>query len=437
MTEAFARYLKALARTEWIAPADLVRYQQQLLERLLRHAREQVPFYAKRLDCLFTREGGIDLSRWHDVPVVERSDVIARGAEMHTPELSGLYGAIREMRTSGTTGIPLEHAANELVIVAGNAAMTRMARWFGLDTSRSLASIRWRAEGEIPSYPEGAVGDGWSAADQQAVTYSLNLRTPVTQQLEWLARRRAPFLATAPSNALALAFAATPAQSRDLGLEFIFGIGETVTDHARETVAKRLGARLAGIYSCEEIGFIATECPAAPQYHVVAENAVVDIVGDDGRPVGPGELGRVVLTGLYNYAMPFIRYAVGDVAAWSASPCRCGRSLPVIARVDGRSRSAFVFKDGSRMWPRLWDARDMLAFVPYREFQMAQLDHERIELRYVPDGSGRLPDTAGLATLVRERMHPSVQITLVSLETLPRGPGGKFEQFVSLVSTDE
>jgi len=252
MTEAFGRYLAALARTEWLPPAQLLHYQQQLLERLVRHAHEQVPFYRERLGCLFARDGTIDFSRWHDVPIIERAEVIARGAEMRTPDLPDLYGAIMEMRSSGTTGIPLRHTANELVAVAGNAATTRMARWFGLDTARPLAKIRMFLDGESPRYPDGIVHDGWSAANPEAVSYGLELRTPVAQQLEWLARRKAPYLLTAPSNALALAYAATPEQARDLAIEFIFGIGETVSDQARETVAKRLGARLAGIYSCQE-----------------------------------------------------------------------------------------------------------------------------------------------------------------------------------------
>jgi phenylacetate-CoA ligase len=251
-----------------------------------------------------------------------------------------------------------------------------------------------------------------------------------------LARHNAPYLQTAPSNAIALAYEATPQEARELAIEFIFGIGETVSNHTCEVVRERLGARLAGIYSCMEIGVIATECPAAPRYHVVAENAAVDIVGDDGRPVAPGELGRVVLTGRYNYAMPFIRYAVGDVASWATAPCRCGRSLPVITQVEGRTRSAFIFRDGKRMWPRSWDAFDMRAFVPFREFQMVQLDHEHVEFRYVPDSSGRAPDLVGLAAFAHERLHPSVEIILVPLDTMPRGPGGKFEQFLSHLPVD-
>jgi phenylacetate-CoA ligase len=289
-------------------------------------------------------------------------------------------------------------------------------------------------DGGGQAYPDGAIQEGWSAANPEATAFALEMKTPVAQQLEWLARRKAPYLLTQPSNALALALAATPDAARGLGIEFVFGIGETVSDSTRDMVAKRLGARLAGIYSCEEIGIIATECPAAPHYHVVAENAVVDIVGGDGRPAAPGELGRVVLTGLYNYAMPFIRYAIGDVASWSAAACRCGRSLPVIAEVQGRTRSAFVFRDGRRVWPRDKEAREMQAFVPSCQLQMVQLDCDRIELRYVPDGSGRALDIAGLAAFARGIFHPSVEIVLVPLDTMPRGPGGKFEQFVSQVS---
>jgi phenylacetate-CoA ligase len=427
--------MASLGRTEWLPAASLLRCQRELLERLVRHAFEQVPFYRKRLACLFANDGNVDFSRWHEVPIVERADAIACGGEMRTPDLAELYGDVRELLTTGTTSIPLPFAVNEVCIVASNGAWTRMARWFGLDTVRPLARIR-SYRGGIPSYPDGVVWGGWSRATPEAVSYGLELKTPVEQQLDWLARRKAPYLQTSPANALALAYAATPEQARDLAIEFIFGIGETVSNHDRDVVRQRLGARLAGIYSCQEIGFIATECPAAPHYHVVAENAVVDIVGDDGRPVAPGELGRVVLTGLYNYAMPFIRYAVGDVASWAAVPCRCGRSLPVIAQVEGRTRSAFVFKDGKRMWPRGWDARDMRAFVPFREFQMVQLDHERIEFRYVPDGSGRAPDPVGLAAFAHERLHPSVEIILVPLDAMPRGPGGKFEQFLSHVPVD-
>jgi phenylacetate-CoA ligase len=209
--------------------------------------------------------------------------------------------------------------------------------------------------------------------------------------------------------------------------------GQTVPDGAREFVADRLGARLIAVYGCEEIGAIATECPAATHYHVAAENALVEIVDDNGRDVRPGERGRVVLTGFHNFAMPFIRYAIGDVAVAGTGPCPCGRSLPVIAQVEGRTRNAFIFRDGTRVWPRGRIIRRMKDFVPFEQYQLVQLDFERVELRYVPDGTERKPDIDGLTSYARETLHPSVRISITPMDALPRGASGKFEDIISLV----
>ena len=123
---------------------------------------------------------------------------------------------------------------------------------------------------------------------------------------------------------------------------------------------------MASIYACQEIGSIACECNTAAHHHVTAENALVEIVDEQGRDVAPGGRGRVVVTGLYNYAMPFIRYEVGDIAVAGTGPCACGRTLPIIRRIEGRTRNVFVFRDGTRFWPRNSTVRPMHAFVPFR-----------------------------------------------------------------------
>jgi phenylacetate-CoA ligase len=433
MDEIFARYLKALEQTEWLSRAQLIHYQQELLARVVRHAYEQVPFYRERLACLFRRNGDVDLARWNEIPIVSRAEAGLHAADMRAPALPKTYGAVQEMHTSGSTSAPLSMASNNLVWIASNAAMTRMARWWGVDTSRPLARITIFQDGKAPQYPQGLDHKCWSLASPDADVHDLDLLTPVDQQLEWLLRKKAPCLMTSPSNAMALAYTATPDQARELAIEIVFAIAETVLPRQRQIVAERLGALTAGVYSCQEVGFIAAECPDEPCYHIVAENVLVEILGEDGSPVAPGGIGQVVVTGLYNYAMPFIRYAIGDVATAGPELCACGRSLPVIMQVEGRTRHAFVFKDGTRIWPRLWNFR-VEDFVSCREFQMVQLDRERIEFRYVPDGSNRTPDFAGLNAYLREKLHPSIVISTVAMDAIPRGRGGKFDPFLSLVS---
>jgi phenylacetate-CoA ligase len=422
-----------LEQTERLPLPHLARYQEQLLERLVRYAQANMAFYRSRLACLFDADGTVDLSRWNEVPILQRADIAAHRTDMCMKKLPEIYGEVIESRTSGTTGAPLQIVVNGLVAFSLNAMVTRVARWFDMDTSLPLASIRhFRVDGEA-AYPEGIFGKGWSFSNPETPSFALNLTTPIAQQLEWLARRGAPYLLTYPSNAMALAHAVTPEQGRTLGIKIILSGAETVPEGARELVAERLGARMVAFYGCEEVGAIATECPVAPHYHVAAENVLVEILDEAGHDVRSGERGRVVLTGLYNYAMPFIRYAIGDVAIAGAGPCPCGRSLPVIAQVEGRTRSAFVFRDGTRAWPRGRLVRQMKAFVPFIQYQLVQLDFERIELRYVPDGSGRVPDLSGLSAFARETLHPSVTISIASMDVLPRGASGKFEDIVSMV----
>jgi phenylacetate-CoA ligase len=435
MTDSIDQFLKALARTERLPPRELARYQEQLLIPLVRHASDRLPFYRNRLGCLFTADQQIDLSRWNDVPLLTREDVVAHGHEMRVPDLAADYGEIAQARTSGSTGVPLEIATNGLVFFATNALLTRAAQWWGVATSRPAASIRRFINEPPPPSPEGSVTKGWSLADPDAPLYELDMMTPVARQLEWLAARKAPHLFSQASGVLAIAHAVTPEQGRALGIETVFLTGETIPDGTREIVAERLGARLAGLYSCREIGMIATECERAPHYHVAVENALVEIVDDHGRDVAPGERGRVVVTGLYNYVMPFIRYQLGDIAVAGAAPCPCGRTLPIIARIDGRTRSAFVFRDGSRMWPRAAMINPMQAFVPFQRFQLIQLDHERIEFQYISDGSNRQPDLAGLNAYARQIFHPSVEFSAVEVSSFAPAPSGKFEQFISHVAS--
>jgi phenylacetate-CoA ligase len=437
MQELIDRYNLALAKTERMSHGDLKQYQEMLLVHLVRHACDELRFYRSRLDALFKANGEVDLSRWNEVPILRRDEVSVHGRKMRVPHLPAGYGEIRNFQTSGSTGVPLEIASNALVFVASNALLTRMIRWFGLDTSRPLATIRRFTNDPAPPGPEGRVSNGWSLANPTAPLYEIELMTPIEQQLEWLSRHKTPYLMTQPSGALAIAHAVTPERGKALGIEIVVLVGETIPDGARDFITERLGARVAGLYSCQEIGTIACECEAVPHYHVAAENAFVEILDEKGRNVVPGELGRVVVTGFYNYAMPFIRYDLGDLALAGEATCRCGRALPVITRIEGRTRSAFVFRDGARVWPRAAMVRPMYEFVPFRRYQLVQLDHERIELRYTPDGSGRKPDLVGLNAYARTVLHPSIQINVCEMEAFLPGPSGKVDEFVSHISVAE
>jgi phenylacetate-CoA ligase len=433
MKPVFDNYVATLACTERMPSAKLAHYQQQLLARLVHYAFNQLPFWRNRLRCLAGAKGEIDLSRWNEVPLLTRDDVLRHGHDLRTADLAAEYGEAADASTSGSTAESLPIATNGLMFFVTNAMLTRTARRFDMDTSRPLAQIRLADDMPIAPYPEGTTKYGWSPSDPDTPCYQLDVATPVGLQVEWLSRRKPCYLQTLPSGALGIAHAVSPAEGRALGISNVLMYGETVPDGARAFIAERLGARAAAIYSCEEVGHLASECEAAPHYHVAVENALVEIVDDEGRDVRPGEHGRVIVTGFYNYAMPFIRYELGDFAVAGTGPCACGRTLPIISRITGRARNAFAFRDGSRTWLRSLTIQSMHPFVPFSRFQMIQHDFEKIELRYISDGSRRNPDIAGLNAQARKVIHPSVELHVVEVEALVPGPAGKFEEFVSHV----
>lgn len=427
MNDTFKRYLDALGKTQFMPAQHLQNYQRELLRQVVEHARRNVPFYAERLKCLVRTDGTLDFDRWREIPILTRAEATQFAEEMRAIDLPPQFGDVASRVTSGSGGTPLRFAVNALAMLAYNAAFTRLALWHGANPSRPLAQLRIYRQTAPPLYPSGNNTKGWSQLAPDTDCFGLDMRTPIDDQIEWLSRHRTPYLMTLPSNALALAYASS---GTELQFERIFSISETILPGTRELIAEKLGAKLVGMYSCEEVGCIATECPEAQHYHQCSEMTLVELVDDEGRPVPPGEPGRVLVTGLYNYATPFIRYELGDVAIADAAPCRCGRSLPVLSQVLGRTRHAFLFRDGKRVWPRAWNEIAMRGFVPCREFQVVQLDYENVEFRYVPDGEQPI-DIDGLAAYAREHLHPSVEISVVKVERIARGPGGKLDPFIS------
>lgn len=178
----------------------------------------------------------------------------------------------------------------------------------------------------------------------------LGLSVDIDEQLRWLVRESPDYLLAHAVNVQALA-----ERSLELGLVLprlkqARTYGEMLRPEARGIVRKAWGVEIADSYSCEELGYPALQCPQCDFYHVQAESVILEILGDDGIPCKPGEAGRVVWSSLHNFAMPLLRYAIGDYAEAGES-CDCGRGFPVLRRIVGRQRNMLVRPDGVRHWP--------------------------------------------------------------------------------------
>lgn len=414
-----------LAQSEWWPAPRLEDASFRQLAVVLRHARDTVPAYAQRLANAPLDDPQALAAQWHSIPLLHRADVQTLGEALHSRAVPADHGQVIAYHTSGSTGRPLRGLETELSHFFFGALNLREHLWQRRDFGGTFAAIRTQVQ--------DARQPGWGRAIEAVFdtgpALTLPIHTPVERQLDWLLANDPDYLLTHPSNLRGLLLAArergvTPARLRGLG-----SFGEQLPADLRALCGEVWGLPLADVYSCEEAGYLALQCPLAPdRYHVQAENVLVEVLDADGEPCPPGACGEVVLTTLHNFAMPLIRYAIGDFAEVGA-PCPCGRGLPVLRRIHGRARNLVRLPDGSRHWPS-FPAEDWLAIAPVRQFRLRQSAPERIDVELVAAGALDAAQTRALQAMLRRRLGHPFEVVLHVVADMPRAAGGKLEDFV-------
>ena len=425
-------------QTQWWTADRLIEHQLRQLQSLLRHAGETVPFYQGRFATLgFTPGGTLTPGDWRALPILTRGDIQSAGAAMASTRLPPEYAPTIETQTSGAVGQPVKVRATQLDVLLWEAMTLRDHLWHQRDFSGKLAVIR-PMTGEAGAPPHGTDCGDWGVPASYLYATGpmalMSLNTDIATQAEWLKRKDPDYLLTFPNNLMALIKHFSARGERLRSLRAVRTVSEMVTPELRAACRESWNVPITDSYSSQELGYIALQCPQTGQYHVMSESVLVEILAADGRPCGPGETGRLVVTSLHNFAMPLIRYDLRDYAE-AGAPCACGRGLPTIARILGRSRNMVTLPDGRQHWP-LVGFMAYREIAPIRQFQLTQHTREDIEVRFVVDRPLTGDEEARLARVIQSALgHPfRLTFTYVAGE-IPRSPGGKFEEFVSKLAT--
>jgi phenylacetate-coenzyme A ligase PaaK-like adenylate-forming protein len=424
MIRAFGR---TLDETERFAPDRLRRYQLSLLSNLLSHARAECGFYRERLDFDTATPAQVDAA-WSSIPILTRVEAAALANRLFSDTVPANAGRTLEGSTSGSTATPLHYRRSEIAVLAAQAMVERMMRWWRVDPSKPCARIAYE---ELSRPPEGTSHSGWHSGDSQSVQHRLSSEADIDVQIAWLAARKPAYL-IAYSHVLKELASVCMREGSPTRFDLLFTLGTVVDPEVRARCADVFGVPIADSYGAAEIGQLAAECPDCGEYHVSAEAVHLEIVRDDGALARPGEIGRVVVTGLYNFAMPLIRYEIGDLAEAGSERPACGRTLPSIRRILGRYRNAFRFRAGRIMFPHTQDLQ-LWKFLSYRSAQVVQLDFDRVEIRWVGDQDPGTINLAALTAQVRSVLREPVEVIVTKVDAIARSRSGKFEDFVSLV----
>ncbi|NNM01814.1 MAG: phenylacetate--CoA ligase family protein, partial [Gammaproteobacteria bacterium] len=326
-----------LRETQWWPAAQLAAAQQVQLTELLAYTWQHVPFYRERLEAVGIKPGSSEF-RWHALRPLARRELIDHEHDLIASALPEAHGKTSVSVTSGSSGMTVRVTKPAVLASYMSAFMLREIDWHQRDVDKTLAAIRVARGVKGADRLPGATGEGWGVATRalaaRGKSHLLHIDAPMADQLAFLLAAQPAYLMTYPSNLQHLLYEIERAGAAgDLGcIEQVRTISEPVSAALRELCLQVLGVKIVDEYSAQEVGSIALQCPEYEHYHVNAESAFVEVLHDDGRRCQPGETGRVFVTPLHNFAMPLLRYDIGDRAE-VGGPCPCGRGLPVIKRV--------------------------------------------------------------------------------------------------------
>jgi phenylacetate-CoA ligase len=428
MTLALPRTLALALVTR--APTDraaLHRQRVAALRELLAHAEQHVPFVARRL-----RAAGVastDLRSVHGltaVPVATKRDYQDAGVgEVVARDVS--RAALVDRSTSGSTGermIVKRTWAEERLL---NAFRWRALRSCGHRLHHRRAVMRFRLTERPQDEPLAIRLARRSGVLPRRVFDGLAPRADVASVAAF-----APHTVSGMTSVVARLADAAVAERLPLRPRLIATGGELMTAPLRARIAL-LGGEIRDFYGCNELNLVAWQCPAgAATYHVCDDAHVIEVLGADGREVAVGEQGVVVATSLFSWAMPILRYQVGDVAVRGPDGCPCGAVCSTLLAVCGRTIDDFDLGCGNVLhpWEILNVVRPRLGWV--RQTQLVQQSRDALVLRVIPLREPEPAEIAQIEALARAALGGRARFALDLVDAITPAPSGKLRPFVPL-----
>lgn len=421
---------KELEISQWWDPKCLEALQLSKLRRLLAHAEVHVPFYrALFSDISFNPKGVSSLTDLAYLPLLDKSRIRA-----NTEALKSENGqSLARFNTGGSSGEPLIFYIGKERVSHDVAAKWRATRWWNVDIG-DREIVVWGSPIELGAQ-DGIRGlRDWLLRTKLLPAFEMS-EQKLDRFLDEIRAVRPKMLFGYPS---ALSHIARHANARgqrmdDLGLRVAFVTSERLYDEQRRQISETFGCPVANGYGGRDAGFIAHECPEGGM-HITAEDIIVEIVDQQGMPLPCGEAGEIVVTHLATKDFPFIRYRTGDIGVLDSKLCACGRGLPLLKEIQGRSTDFLIAQDGTVIHglALIYILRDVTGISNFKIIQES-LNLTRISV--VLDSELGPETIAKIEQGFKARLGQTVNIVIEEMAEIPPEKSGKFRYVVSKVAT--
>ena len=442
-----AAELMALQRqfdaSQWWAPEQLQQMQFKQLSALADHAYKQVPYYQDRLRKAGFRPGKpIDEDIWGRLPVLTRAEVRELGDKLHAKTYPPLFGHSGIATSGGTTGLPVRVKKTAIDNLMWEAAVLREQIWHEERPEGTYVVIRGM---DISKFTQEQISElksahGLMSPDVGPPTSMIwhtgklgriHINQPTAEHVEFILKTQPTHLIIFPSSLRLILNYFIQHSLRMTSLKSVKALSEKVDDDLRQMCEAVFGCKITHNYTANETGYIAIQCPQSNGFHVQSELVLCEVVDEKHLYCQPGQIGRVLITPLHNYAMPLLRYEVGDEAE-VGNLCSCKRGLPVLNQIIGRMGDYVTLKSGARR--RLtYNGYKLASIQAIKEYQLVQKNLETIEIRLVTNRDLTPHELANIQTVMDNAFGDEFKIEIIFHEALARTPSGKFRTFINNV----
>ena len=359
---------------------EVDRYSLNELKGIVKFSKQRIPWYTNSFESVSDVDAVESLQDLlHSLPVLTRRqaqdnfDGLYFKAPNHEPSDYVIQS------TSGSTGKPVSVMKFAPLYSAEYDALT-LTEWQlnKRDTSKVVTTFRI-VETEAEDVPLGPPLS-YIGATRVHTSRSILKRT-IPELLSELHRLRPDYLFVNGVVSRQLALAQLESDFEPIKIEQFLTVSDRIDPQLRTLINEVFDARIIDRYSSEEFGYIALQCPVHDHLHVCSSSLIVEVVDDEGKACEVGVPGRVLVTSLHNFAMPLIRYDIGDIAELG-EPCDTGWNWPVLNHVSGRIRDSVTTPDGEFHLVTFFDSK-MLGTRKLRDYQIVLFENAIVFMYHV------------------------------------------------------